>query len=104
MTQLGLYDPPRTHADDPATSHRAEERMRRGGKMARHRRRVLALVSVNPGRTASELAALDATDFWAAGLYQRTCQIRKRLSDLHTAGEIRVVGSAGRESRWEVAR
>jgi hypothetical protein len=107
VTQLGLdLTPPRTHAGDPASSHRAEERMRKSGRLSLQQRIVLNCVRNTPGKTASQLSILldhhpGSPLYFDFGGHERLCQVRRRLSDLRAMGKVRRHHTAGqRESRW----
>ena len=95
---------PRTHTGDPATSHRAEDELRKSGQMGAHARIVLDLVRAYPGRTSTELAAV-APPSLAEDAHRRLYQIRRRLSDLRTMGLIERSPSerTRRESVWAAA-
>ncbi len=105
--QIPIDFPPRTHSDDPVSSHLAEAKVRKtwGPKHLD----LLALVESVPGLTGSEMTDTMGTDIafakWPADWYDRRIEVRRRLSDLrvceppmlrrqHTRGE--------RESRWFV--
>lgn len=77
-----------THANDPATSREAAERMVRSGKRARHARLVLELVTRSPGRTAIELWEYVATDDERAVLKEAQ-EVRRRLVNLEQDGLVR---------------
>ena len=107
MTQLGLdLTPPRTHARDPGSSHRAEARIRKSGHLNRQQRIVYTSVVLRPGSTASQISArvlLICGGIFATNNHERLCQVRRRLSDLATdkLDRVRRQYTPGEsESRW----
>ena len=89
--------PPRTHRNDPVSSHEAEAWMRDTGKLAAQARQALELIRRHPGRTSKELAlATDALDRY---------QLARRLADLREQGFARTTGGGKGEGelRWWAA-
>jgi len=94
--------PPRTHAGDPVTSHKAEERARMGG-LSEQMQVVLAAVGAHPGLTATEISEREWKNYWCwkQNPYERLCQIRRRLSDLKALNRVTHRRNEGeREVRW----
>jgi hypothetical protein len=100
MTQLGLFDVPRTHTGDPPTSHRAEAAGKQRAKA--HARIVLAVVRHEPGLSGSEIASrLDGHRQFSQDRHTRLYQVRRRLSDLRVAELVRRQSVTGRrETLW----
>lgn len=82
MQELMDFDAvPQTHSRDPQSSHDAETRMRKSGKMKRHAEHVLELVREWPNFTSRELSET------------RQCrldlvEVRRRLTSLMNDGRI----------------
>ena len=107
---LQFETPPRTHAGDPASSHHAEARLRKSGRLNRQQQIVFNRVVAFPGLMASQIADLIASSPVASvfahgndSKYKRIDQVRKRLSDLchPDVGLVRRHYTPGEnESRW----
>lgn len=81
---------PATHNTDPATSHRAEEQETRSGRRKAHALKVLSLVQLHPGWTATAIAQTLAGDpDFSTESHKRLYQVRRRLSDLKNLGVVR---------------
>ena len=83
---------PRSHTDDPDTSHEAEAQMRKSGRLGKQMRAVFQLVQDNPMRTSTQLARISGMTLY---------QVRRRLSDLRgleRVGRIRIANE--RECAW----
>ena len=93
--------PPRSHVTDPVTSHEAEARARRT-VFRGHTAEVLRVVRECPGLNGTQIADRVDGMMFAPDEYRRVCQVRKRLSDLHTVhGLIYPITTAGEsEVRW----
>ena len=95
-----LTFPPATHTHDPPPSAQAERRITASGKRQKHCMRVLSAVQRYPRMTAVELAP------WVG---MEMHEVRRRLSDLHSAGAIhiydrRLCREAGTlMSTWEIS-
>ena len=91
-----------THSRDPASSHRAEERITRGGRRRRHAIKVLGRVQLHPGWTATAIGQDLAGDpDFSTESHERIYQVRRRLSDLKNLGAIRQQRVKGcREVLW----
>lgn len=74
---------PASHANDPASSREAEQRVTENGKRAKHALIVLGLVRRFPGYTAVELTREQGP----GGLERH--EVSRRLSDLRNAGMVR---------------
>ncbi len=105
--QLPIAFPPRTHGDDPVSSHLAEAKVRKTWS-AKHRD-LLALVESVPGLTGSEMTDTMGTDIpdakWPTDWYDRRIEVRRRLSDLRVCElpMLRRQNTRGeKESRWFV--
>ena len=107
MTQgdLDFTVPPRTHRDDPETSHAAEKRSQRTWG-AKHCELATAL-AMEPGSTATDLTSFlgdgDGRDIWPHEYHPRLMEVRKRLSDLAHANPPKVRNTpvrGEREGRW----
>lgn len=99
--------PPRSHSDDPDTSHRAESIVRNSGKMRDHAGAVYATVKASgPVRGSDVAGLLKGHPLFASDPHERLYQVRRRLSDLHTVHHlIRPVKTHGvREALWRVSR
>ena len=98
MTNQMLF-PPASHRHDPSTSHIAERSVTGSGVRKTHCARVLSAVQRYPRMTAPEYMP------WT-GLTE--IQVRRRLTDLHNAGEIHIAGervcsvNGTGHSVWEV--
>ena len=79
MTLFPNILPPATRRDDPATSRAAERTINRNGQRASHCARVLSVVRKYPRMTAVELLPF-------CGLERH--EVSRRLSDLHSRGEV----------------
>jgi hypothetical protein len=98
MKQPNLFEPdqqtaygpvPTCHTNDPETSRIADAQHEASGKKQRNADLVLSLVKRFPGKTANELfeAANDLEQMRLCDFYE----IRRRLTDLHHAGKVKVV-------------
>ena len=107
MKQSDLF-PPRTHRDDPGSSHDAEAKTRKTWG-AKHDDLVMVLSDDDnaAGLTASQIAAVPfivRSGRWPDGDHERLCEVRKRLSDLLTRPDVikREHTKGDRESVWRV--
>jgi hypothetical protein len=92
---------PRARSTDPATSHRAAERVRRSGKVQAQRSILAQLVALYPGSTATELARHsmihhDAVVLGADVTARRYCACRR----LPECAGIEARDEGGRERAW----
>ncbi len=107
MNQLGLDFAPRSHRDDPASSHEAEARSRT--TWATKHADLMWVLRIEPAMTSTEIAQhriIKSDDQWPANETRRLMEVRRRLSDLRTCNPPRVrrVHSKGeKESRWFLA-
>lgn len=104
---LNFHAHPLTHAGDPASSHHAEARLRKSGRLTPQQSALSVVVALDPGLTSSQIAiSVISFPYNTAHLFdprdhQRLCQVRKRLSDLKTKGRLRSRYTPGEsESRW----
>lgn len=98
--------PPRSRSTDPASSHRAEQRLRKSGALASQRGAAQRLLDIYGPATASQLAEQSMAHEWArcldggeaphVGL--RTVALRKRLPELAAAEASQAL--FGREQLW----
>lgn len=102
MPQVLDLRQPVSHTHDPETSHAAERSITASGARKTHNEHVAWLVARWPGKTASELAALELAHFPQNPL--DLIEIRRRLSDMHhihmRQGEARLGLLAKREVTW----
>ena len=101
---LDFDPPPRSHTDDPPTSHTAEANARKRF-MRGHAADVLELVRARPAMTASGICEMIQAPRWRANFsadhHRRLYQVRRRLSDLRLAGLIeRRTEQGDTEARW----
>lgn len=83
MIQLDiLADVPRARNTDPATSHRAAERIKSSGKLGRHQRAVLAVVQSHPGHTSAEIAERLCGHPALSGVSDLYHEVARRLPEL----------------------
>ena len=111
VNQPGLnFTTPRTRSNCPASSHHAEARLRKSGRLSRQQQIVLNRVVAFPGLMASQIADLIASSSVASVFahgsdsnYKRIGQVQKRRSDLchPDVGLVRRHYTPGEnESRW----
>lgn len=90
--QLPLtFDKPRSRRTDPASSHRAEERVRASGAMRGQRKIAFELVKQYPGKSSKELAKLGTLDRY---------QLARRLSDLYHMKLVTRTENGSDDVRW----
>jgi hypothetical protein len=77
---------PISHANDPATSREAAERITQSGARGAHCRMVLAMVAMDPNLTAGELWQRAAPS--EQGVLKELQEVRRRLTDLLAAGKV----------------
>lgn len=87
------FESPRSRRNDPPSSRRAEDRIRRSGVMRGQALIALELVKKFPGRSSKELAGLGTLDRY---------QLARRLSDLLHSGFVRREESGTEDCRWWV--
>ena len=95
---------PRTHSDDPVSSHAAEARSR--PTWTPKHRCLLAILSAEPGLTAIEIAERLPPSSPFPNDWRKVGEVRRRLSDLGPKGtrELRHQSVRGeRHGRWFVA-
>lgn len=93
ITFLPLFDPPRSRTLDPLSSHKAEEKMKRSGRMVAQCQIVLDLVKRYPGATSKELSILGAMD---------RHMIARRLPDLRDRDLVYRIEYEVGDCRWWV--
>jgi hypothetical protein len=100
--QAEFQFPPVSHTHDPTSSKEAEKQITQSGRRQTDANRVLAVLTLSPGKTATEIGE----ELWPEDLRGQIGKARRRLSDLKNIGEvynrIRVDedGKNERESRW----
>lgn len=95
---------PRTHSDDPGSSHAAEAQSRPSWT-AKHRC-LVAMLTREPGLTAPEISERLPSDSPFPCDWRKHQEVRRRLSDLGPKGakRLRIVHTRGdRHGRWFVA-
>lgn len=84
------YERPRSRRNDPASSRRAEDQIRKSGGMKRHAEIIEELVGQHPGWTAKQLGELGVLSFH---------QIDRRTKEMEEAGRIQRVANGSEDLR-----
>lgn len=85
------FSKPRSRRNDPASSHRAEERVRTTGAMRGQRKIAFGLVKQYPGKSSKELARLGSLDRY---------QLARRLPELLEMKMITRTENGSEDVRW----
>ena len=100
--QAEFQFPPVSHTHDPTSSKEAEKQITQSGRRQTDANRVLAVLTLSPGKNAREIGK----QLWPEDLEEQTGKARRRLSDLKNIGVVynRTLtdqdGTKERESRW----
>ena len=93
----GLFWPPATHRNDPATSQEAENAINASGSRASHCDQIYSVVEAEPGLTAGQIGVMSGY-----GMHITS----RRLADLKNRGRVRqgqtrvFEGSGRRQVTW----
>ena len=87
--------PARARRDDPATSHRAADRVNETGTAITHRQRIMNTLEHQTGLTCAEIARKSGLSYH---------QVQRRMRELQDMGFCSTIGQRNRQRVWTEVR